>query len=230
MPSERGQEFNHDPWADAYDRDVQNEAHPIRAGYARTLAWTVAQAAIGPDDEVVDLGAGSGNTSRLIGPARRIVCVDLSARMLALAAEKLRGRREITYIQTDLLDFFAPNDATPNKPVCDALVSTYAVHHLTPPEKAQLLQRVAGALRPGGRAAFGDLMVRNVAAERDLIAYYRRIGDAETAEALLDEHFWRIDETLAAVAATDLTVAAIRKFSALSWGILLTKPLGGGRR
>ena len=81
----------------------------------------------------------------------------------------------------------------------------------------------------GGHAAFGDLMVRNVAVERDLIAYYRGIDARDTAEAFEEEYFWRIDETPAAVADTELTVAAIRKFSALSWGILLTKPLRGGR-
>ncbi len=223
MPSLHGQGFNHDPWADNYDRDVRNEAHPIRAGYARALAWTVAKAAIGPDDDVVDLGAGSGNTAALIGPAHSITCVDLSARMLALAGEKLRDRTDVQYVQMDLLDFF---DA--GEPVCDALVSTYAIHHLTTAEKATLLQKIANGLRPGGRAVFGDLMVRNVAAERDLIAYYLRIGDVETVEGLVEEYFWRIDETLAAIAATDLTLTAIRKFSALSWGILLTKPLGGG--
>ncbi len=62
MRSQHVDEFNHDPWADNYDRNVRNEADPIRAGYVETLAWTVAQAAITPSDVVVDLGAGTGNT------------------------------------------------------------------------------------------------------------------------------------------------------------------------
>ncbi|MCB9160890.1 MAG: hypothetical protein H6644_13755 [Caldilineaceae bacterium] len=74
MRSRHVDEFNHDPWADDYDRNVRNEEDPIRAGYADTLAWTVAQAAIGPDDVVVDLGAGTGNTSALIPTARRGLC------------------------------------------------------------------------------------------------------------------------------------------------------------
>jgi ubiquinone/menaquinone biosynthesis C-methylase UbiE len=90
MRSQHVDEFNHDPWADNYDRNVRNEADPIRAGYAETLAWTVAQAAITPSDVVVDLGAGTGNTSALIPAAGKVVCVDISPKMTAQAQPKLQ--------------------------------------------------------------------------------------------------------------------------------------------
>ena len=144
MRSRHVDEFNHDPWADDYDRNVRNEADPIRAGYADTLAWTVAQAAIGPDDVVVDLGAGTGNTSALIPTARRVVCVDISEKMTSLARPKLRHLPQVDYVIADLLEYYA-TDPVP----CDAVVSTYAIHHLTAAEKETLFAGIfAGAGKP----------------------------------------------------------------------------------
>lgn len=107
------------------------------------------------------------------------------------------------------------------------MAGTYAVHHLTAAEKAALLAATAACLRPRGRAVYGDLMVRDVAAEAALIAYYRRLGASDTVAAFTEEFFWRIDETPAVVREPDLRVTAIRKFSALSWGIALRKSLRG---
>jgi SAM-dependent methyltransferase len=219
MQSAYGAVFNHDPWAAGYDAEVQNEQNPIRAGYAAVLAWTVAQAQIGPQDVVVDLGAGTGNTTALIGPAAQIVCVDLSARMTELARAKLAHRPEVVFVQADLLGFLEGQ-----APLCDALVSTYAVHHLTEPEKGELFHRIAAHLRPGGRAVFGDLMGTNLAELVRLADYYRGIGDAETVEGLEEEFFWCIDVALDQLRAAGLEILEVRRFSTLSWGIATRKP------
>ena len=95
MRSRDADRFNHDPWADGYDEKVRDETNPIRAGYAALLAWTVEQAHITPASVVLDLGVGTGNTAALIPSARKVVGVDVSARMLAQAPEQARasGRR-----------------------------------------------------------------------------------------------------------------------------------------
>ncbi|MCB9160891.1 MAG: class I SAM-dependent methyltransferase [Caldilineaceae bacterium] len=54
--------------------------------------------------------------------------------MTALARPKLRHLPQVDYVIADLLEYYA------NDPVaCDAVVSTYAIHHLTAAEKETLL-------------------------------------------------------------------------------------------
>ncbi len=219
MQSKYVQAYNHDPWADTYDANVQNEQDPVRAAYGDVLDWTVASARIQPAHVVVDLGSGTGNTTMRIGPAARIFCVDISARMTEIARVKLAGRPEVAFVQADLLAFF---DRQPIR--FDALVSTYAVHHLTDDEKGTLLRYVAAGLRPGGRAVFGDLMVENTD-ERDRLAdHYRQLGDEDTSESLVEEFYWRIDLTLPQIAAAGLELVEVRRFSELSWGICVQRP------
>jgi hypothetical protein len=45
--SRNADRFNHDEDAAGYDRDVLNEADPIRAGYDALLDWVAAGAAAG---------------------------------------------------------------------------------------------------------------------------------------------------------------------------------------
>lgn len=222
MRSRHVDEFNHDPWAHDYDRNVRNETDPIRTGYAETLAWTVAQARIAPDDEVVDLGSGTGNTSALIPAARHVICVDISQKMTELARPKLRHLEQVDYVQADLLDYFVRH-AT----LCDAVISTYAIHHLTEAEKQILFRHIFAALKPGGRAAFGDLMFRDAAAEEELRAFYAAAGMDELVLDFDEEFFWNIENALRALAAIGFTQEDVRRFSTLSWGISVAKPVAG---
>jgi putative AdoMet-dependent methyltransferase len=123
---------NHDAQAAAYDRVVANETHPIRAGYARCLDWVAAHVA--PGDRVLDLGSGTGNLALRLPPCR-LTCVDVSAGMTRIARAKVRC--EATWVEADLLGYLE----APRGPF-DAVVSTYAAHHLTDAEKATLFERV----------------------------------------------------------------------------------------
>lgn len=214
MRSQHVDEFNHDPWADNYDRNVRNETDPIRAGYAETLAWTVAQAAITPDDVVVDLGAGTGNTSALIPAAGQVVCVDISPKMTAQAQPKLQHLTRVDYIHCDLLEYFA-HDAV----ACDVVISTYAIHHLTEAEKETLFALIYAALKPGGRAAFGDLMFRDAAAEAELRAAYLAAGMTDLILDFDEEFFWHVEHATTALARCGFEMQAVKQFSSLSWGI-----------
>ena len=140
-----GDRFNHDTEVDGYDADVADESNPIRDGYAATLAAVIAAAAAQPGDTVVDLGTGTGNLALRLPPVARLVCVDISAGMLA-AAREAAGRDRVR--KADLLEF------AERVPAADAIVSTYALHHLTAGGKSPLLGALARALRPGGRLAY----------------------------------------------------------------------------
>jgi len=205
--------FNHDEEADGYDEDVTHEENPIRAGYGATLDWVVGRAAVGPEDEVADLGIGTANLAVRIPPCRRLVGVDVSAQMLGLAEAKLQ-RGDVELVHTDLLEFL-------DKPATfDAIVSTYAIHHLEADEKAALIERAAARLAPGGRLAVGDLM----AASRTAVDGVKARLQHPDADALFAEEFpWFVDETIGLLAGAGFTGVAAEQFSDLSWGVAATR-------
>jgi putative AdoMet-dependent methyltransferase len=215
MRSRRADDFNHDEWAEGYDESVRDEADPIRTGYRETLEWVVDRAELTPDSVVVDLGAGTGNTTALIPAARHVVCVDVATKMMDLARPKLGHLESVEYVQVDLLEFFdAPRRF-------DRLVSTYAVHHLTEDEKAVLLRRIASSLEPGGVAVFGDLMFESRAARDALARKYA--GWPDVTESIEDEYFWYVDSAADHAQAAGFAITDTRRFSDLSWGIRIER-------
>lgn len=218
IKSAHGEEFNHDPWAETYDQDVAQEDNPIRTGYRALLAWVLEKARIGPQDDVLDLGVGTGNLSVGVEACASLTAVDLSTNMMALARPKLAALAHVTFVCEDVLSFLARTTQT-----FDVLVSTYTIHHLTEPEKMTFLGLVWERLRPGGRAIFGDLMVQDEAAEQRLIQEYQGRGMGEIAEDIQEEFFWRVTPALARLHHLGFSTETIR-VSDLSWGIAATKP------
>jgi tRNA (cmo5U34)-methyltransferase len=103
---------------------------------------------------VLDLGAGTGETSRRVlaaHPAATLVALDESEGMLAAAREHLPPSR-VEFVVGRL------EEALPAGPF-DLVVSALAVHHLDGPGKADLFARVARVLAPGGRFVLADLVV-----------------------------------------------------------------------
>jgi putative AdoMet-dependent methyltransferase len=211
MRSRFADTFNHDADAPDYDVDVQNEAHPVRAGYAELLAWVVRSARIEARHDVLELGAGTGNLTRLLPPSRRVVAVDVSAAMLEIAATKVGG--PVEWQRDDLLEYF---DGRTDR--FDRFVSTYAIHHLIPTEKELLFQRIRHAANSGARVAFGDLMFASEHDRRDAIERYRHEWP-DVAAAIDEEFFWNVDDCVAALLRSGFSVATHR-ISDLSWGML----------
>ena len=108
-----------------------------------------------PQDSVrvLELGVGTGNLSQKClerFPQSVIVGYDLSAEMLAHARAKLaRAGERVQLHQGDIsqVAFDGP---------FDAVISAIAVHHVPPPDKSHLFQRLYDAMRPGGVLAIGD--------------------------------------------------------------------------
>jgi putative AdoMet-dependent methyltransferase len=214
MRSRFADTFNHDADAPAYDADVTDEADPVRAGYAALLAWVARTAAIEATHRVLELGAGTGNLTTLLRSAERIVAVDISLEMLALAQHKIVG--PVTWVHNDLLAFFD----TPTTPF-DRVVSTYAIHHLVADEKRELFARIRNCLSAGGRAVFGDLMFESAHARQRAQHAYRDGGWSDVAAAIDDEFFWLLDESVPELQRLGFLVET-RRFSDLSWGISAT--------
>ena len=103
-------------------------------------------------ERVLELGVGTGETSRRIldvHPAAKLIGIDESAEMLAVAAVAAVGAD----LRVSRLEDQLPAGTF------DLVVSALAVHHLDEAGKADLFARVAERLRPGGRFVLGDVVV-----------------------------------------------------------------------
>jgi SAM-dependent methyltransferase len=96
---------------------------------------------------VLDLGSGDGRLLHLILLARpnaRGVALDFSAPMLNRLKERFAQDSRVELVVHDL------DDPLPNLGSFDAVVSSFAIHHLEHPRKRRLYQEVWSALQPGG--------------------------------------------------------------------------------
>lgn len=103
---------------------------------------------------VLELGAGTGETTRRLlarHPQATVVGIDVSAQMLAHARENLPAER--VDLRLGRLE-----DPLPEGPF-ELVASALAVHHLTAADKAELFERVADALLPGGRFVLADVVL-----------------------------------------------------------------------
>jgi demethylmenaquinone methyltransferase/2-methoxy-6-polyprenyl-1,4-benzoquinol methylase len=109
-----------------------------------------------PGDSVIDMACGTGLNfpliEEVIGPAGRIVGVDLTDAMLARARDRIEtnGWTNISLVQADAANFDFP-------PEVDAILSTYALSQV--PESAEVIAHGAAALAEDGRWVVLDLKV-----------------------------------------------------------------------
>jgi tRNA (cmo5U34)-methyltransferase len=134
---------------------------------------------------IVDLGTGTGAlAARCLdaAPRARVVGIDADPDILTLAARRLRGRATFTcgtFLRAPL-------------PACDAVVASFALHHVrTRSAKSRLYRRIHEALRPGGLFVSVDCQPAaartSARAQRDAWkAHLRRAYTAQRATALLD--------------------------------------------
>ena len=137
--------------------DITSRFYPV-PGYPQRAQrlWAVQALCLRPGDSVVDIACGTGLNFPLIeevvGPAGRIVGVDLTDAMLVHAQNRIEtnGWSNISLVQADAADFDFPTEV-------DAILSTYALSQV--PECADVIAHGAAALSGGGRWVVLDLKV-----------------------------------------------------------------------
>jgi SAM-dependent methyltransferase len=98
-------------------------------------------------DRFVDLGCGDGRLTALVLTARpgaQALAVDFSPAMLAAARDRFGADDRVIVIEHDLEAPWAIDG-----PV-DAVVSSFAVHHVPDDRKRAITREVFAGLRPGG--------------------------------------------------------------------------------
>jgi ubiquinone/menaquinone biosynthesis C-methylase UbiE len=135
--------------------NIVSRLYPV-PGYPQQAQRRRAVQALGlrPGATVVDVACGTGQNfpliEQVIGPAGRIIGVDLTDAMLAQAQRRIdhNGWSNVSLVQADAADYTFPAEL-------DAILSTYALSHV--PECGAVIARGAEALAPGGRWVALDL-------------------------------------------------------------------------
>jgi tRNA (cmo5U34)-methyltransferase len=134
---------------------------------------------------VLDLGTGDGRLLGLLQAEReemRGVGLDFSAVMLAAARKRFAADERIELLEHDL------TQPLPRLGRFDAVVSSFAIHHLEHERKRSLYAEVFELLEPGG--AFANFEHVASASERLHQAFFAAIGEAvedeDPSDRLLD--------------------------------------------
>jgi len=199
-----------DTWAKTYDESIAGDPG-LFGRYDEVLDAVAAAARIGPGVKVLDIGVGTANLAlRCVAAGAEVIGLDPSAGMLAKAREKVVPGMRIQLIRCarPFLSIPFRDDSF------DAVVSTYAFHHVSHDDKEAALHEMLRVLKPGRSVAMGDLIFENAEAERKAMAEY---------DFLDDEPYSHLDDLGKQFKRMGLTMTS-RQFTPITWVIHAERP------
>lgn len=149
----------------------------------RRAALIAEGAGLGPGVTALEIGCGTGNfTEMFAATGARIVAVDISADLLALAAKRNLPADRVTFLerQFEAIAFDDPAIAGWATTGFDAVIGSSVLHHL---DLDLALKAIARLLKPGGRLSFAEpnLLNPQVLAERKLRRFFPYVSEDEWA-------------------------------------------------
>jgi putative AdoMet-dependent methyltransferase len=204
--------WDFDSQAGRYDEIVVGDSQ-LYARYEEVLDKVAEMANISTGDKVLDIGTGTGNLAlRCLAYGAVVVGLDPSGQMLAGAREKIGANSKVEFLQVDepFLHIPYPDD------FFDAVVSTYAYHHLPHRLKPGSVREMARVLKSGGLWALGDLVFENEQAQRKALREY---------SWLEEEYFARIEDLRPIFAGLGMELKA-QRFTPVTWVLWASKPKG----
>lgn len=144
-----------DVWADGYDESVrladESDAYPF-AGYATILKEIYGRVCASGAKAVLDIGFGTGTLAgQLYQQGCDVFGQDFSSRMIQLAQEKMPRA------QLYQGDFSLGLVQALKQQRYDAIIATYALHHLTDEQKVAFFQELLPLLQDNGCIYVGDV-------------------------------------------------------------------------
>lgn len=175
--------WNFDDQAMDYDENIKKEGHVfnVHEGYDEALATVEEKVHIQAEDIVLDIGIGTGNLgSRFLKKEAHVIGVDQSEKMLEICKGKHPDieTRKGHFLALPLLDHSV-----------DAIVSSYALHHLPDEEKLLALIEMTRVLKSNGQICIADLMFENQANRKKVLEAYQEAGNQVAIEVIHDEYF-----------------------------------------
>lgn len=172
-----------DSWAKSYDMSVRDLGDELNlfCQYEDIINDIAEEINILPKgSRILDIGCGTGNLLGKLKMDKELIGIDQSLEMLIMAKNKYPN---LTLKLGNFLD-----DNYDDKPV-DAIVSTYAFHHLNGKEKIEALDNMVKALAPNGKIIIGDLMFENQRKRQSKKDYYKSIGREDLWDIIEDEYY-----------------------------------------
>ncbi len=144
-----------DVWADDYDESVrladESDAYPF-AGYAAILKEIYGRVCASGAKAVLDIGFGTGTLAgQLYQQGCDVFGQDFSSRMIQLAQGKMPRAKLYQG------DFSLGLVQALKQQRYDAIIATYALHHLTDEQKVAFLQELLPLLQDNGCIYVGDV-------------------------------------------------------------------------
>ncbi len=159
-----------DKWSGTYDKsiDALSNGYPFE-GYYDTLSSIQRIVNNIKVKEVLDMGIGTGLlTKKLYDQDYFITGIDFSEKMIEKAREKMPDGR---FYVSDFNDGLPPDI---EKNTYDAIISSYALHHLNNSDKVALIYKLFQRLAYGGVLIIGDIAFEN---EQQLLTSKQMAGD-----------------------------------------------------
>lgn len=153
-----------DDWADNYDETIfmkSGEYQEVFLNYTELLNETVKHIAKYKGDTVLDLGAGTGNLTNVAAKAGyNVIGIEPNSKMRNLASEKYPA---IKFLPGTFLALPVDDNSV------DAIINSYAFHHLTDDEKKEAVKIFKSKLKANGVVVITDTMYSTIAEKEAII-------------------------------------------------------------
>jgi len=181
-----------------YDRDQAAELPDLAVKASLGCGNPTALAELKPGETVLDLGSGGGIdvllSARRVGPTGKAYGLDMTDEMLALAAENRAksGLQNVEFLKGEIESIPLPDSSV------DVIISNCVIN--LSGDKDRVLKEAFRVLKPGGRLALSDVVVRGQVApevrksmERWVGCVAGALGDYEYVTKLAKAGFEQID-------------------------------------